>query len=104
MHVTHPYNNAPLIISVCSSIVLPYCQCFLPHELKLKPEIHGTFSALLTCFDLTFIHVFGKILGSSFLEVLEALLIRQSDFFPISKGGIGFVFVKIIIPTTYSKS
>ncbi len=58
----------------------------------------------LASFDSTFMHVFERFLSLGSLECQEALLVCQNVSLPISSGGIGFIYVKTIVPTTYFES
>jgi hypothetical protein len=49
-------------------------------------------------------HVFERFLSLGSLECQEALLVCQNVSLPISSGGIGFIYVKTIVPTTYFES
>jgi hypothetical protein len=55
----------------------------------------------MTSFGLTLICIFGRLLKPSSLECLKAPLVHQQASLPISKGGVGFVFVEVITPTTH---
>jgi hypothetical protein len=59
------------------------------------------FQHQLAFFNLTFICVFGTFLGLGYLECLEVPLVHQEVFLPIFRGGIGFIFVKIITLVAY---
>jgi hypothetical protein len=42
-----------------------------------------------------------EIFKAKFFECLEAPLVYQQAFLPISKGGVGFVYVEVITPSMY---
>jgi hypothetical protein len=67
------------------------------HYFRTLPD----FQCQLAPFDLTFIRIFGRLLRPSFLECPEASLVRQQTSLPISRGGIGHVFTKIIALAMY---
>jgi hypothetical protein len=62
------------------------------------------FQRQLAFFYLIFICIFRRFLKLGSLEYLEAPLIGRQTFLPIFKGGIGFVFAKVITLATYLRS
>jgi hypothetical protein len=81
-----------------------YCFAQRSYYLVSSFPSFSNFQHQLTSFYSTLIHIFKRLLRLGSLECLDARLVCRQAFLPISRSGIGLVFMEVIAPTTYLKN
>lgn len=101
--LTFTFMSYTLQVGGCASCIwdfhsLFYIEALLP-SLLFPPLLD--FQHPLALFDSTFIGNFRKLLKPCSLECSEVPLLHQQTSLPISKCGIGLVFVEVIASAMY---